>query len=65
MISNYLLCQYAKVKCGKIAYSNAFFTITVAVKNSSATKICNAHLIINLMQLFKIDAGGNGKQLVY
>ena len=28
---NYLLCQYSKVKCGKIAYPNAF-TITAAVK---------------------------------
>ena len=27
-------CQYAKVKCGKIAYSNVFLAITVAVKVS-------------------------------
>ena len=27
VIIDYLLCQYAKVKCGIIAYSNAFYSL--------------------------------------
>ena len=44
MIIDYLLCQYAKVKCGKIELIQMHFTITVAVKNIQLLqKIASAH----------------------
>ena len=39
VIVDYLLCQYAKVKCGTIAYLNAFYSLYIAVKITPRQKI--------------------------
>ena len=40
---DYLLYQYAKVKYGKIAYSNAFYYHCITVKVTLLQKIASAH----------------------